>query len=99
MFDHVIRRWCSRFPAAGRTVDVFFCIVCKIQRIHAHPVCTCELVTVFITKGSCQNDVEVPSVVKARLASSPWQLPTQQPRCAAQHWQVKSGRTRDPLRG
>ena len=59
------------------TLDVFFGIVCNVERIHARPLCTHELVTVFITKGSCQNNVEVPSVVKARLASSPWELPTQ----------------------
>lgn len=45
--------------------------------------------TVFIAKGSRQNDVAVPGAVEARLASSPWQLPTQQPRCAPRHRQVK----------
>lgn len=47
--------------------------------------------TVFIAKGSCQNDVAVPGAVEARLASSPWQLPAQQPRRAAQRRQVKDG--------
>lgn len=64
--------------AAAPLVRVFFCI-------YARP----PMGAVFIAKGSRQNDVTVPGAVEARLASSPWQLPTQQPRCATQHWQVK----------
>lgn len=67
-----------------------------LLHIRAHRVCMCESVTVFITKGSCQDHIEVPGVVKARLASSPWQRLTQQPCCATQHRQVKQHKPSDP---
>lgn len=40
-------------------------------------VCVSKLVDLFIVKGSCQNHIKVPCVVKERLASSPRKRLTQ----------------------
>lgn len=61
--------------------------VYDIKHINAH-MRMYELVTVFIMKGSCQDNIKVPGVVEARLASSPWQCLTQQSCCAPQRCQV-----------
>lgn len=49
----------------------------------------CEPVTVCLSqKGSCQDNVKVPGVDEARLASPARRLVTRRPRCATQHGQV-----------
>jgi len=53
-------------------------IRCTLMHKNAKRVRLCKLVIVFIIKGSCQDNVKVPSVVEARLASSPRQCLTQQ---------------------